>query len=71
MDLVCWLDDADGEPFDLSRFVDHTRWIRPIAHLWTASRQGGVHVPGDVLCFEGQPQDFTPVLEAWRRAHPG
>ena len=45
--------------------LDNPKWLKPIAHIWLRSRQPWVPVPDDVLRFEGQPADFSPILEAW------
>ena len=46
--------------------LDDTRWLAPVGHLWTRSRQRWVAVPEDAVRFEGQPPDFTPLYEAWK-----
>ncbi|MFK7928631.1 MAG: DUF4301 family protein [Myxococcota bacterium] len=33
VDIVCWLNNADGAPHDLTRFVDNSRWIRTRKHV--------------------------------------
>jgi hypothetical protein len=45
--------------------LDDASWLAPVAHLWRRSAQRWLPVPEGVLCFEQQPPDFTPVLEAW------
>jgi hypothetical protein len=45
--------------------LDDTTWLRPVAHLWTRSKQPWVVVPDDVLQFEKQPSDFAAIHEAW------
>jgi hypothetical protein len=46
--------------------LDDTSWLRPAGHLWTKSAQPWVEIPADLPCFEGQPDDFAPLIERWR-----
>lgn len=45
--------------------LDDTSWLSPVAHIWRRSAQPWVPVPEGALCFDEQPTDFTPVLQAW------
>lgn len=50
--------------------LDDTSWLRPIAHIWTASAQPWVPVPEpseDLLVYERQPEDDMELVRAWRR----
>lgn len=49
--------------------LDDTRWLRPVGHLWTASAQGWVVIPQDVLAYPGQPPDFLALRAAWSAQH--
>jgi hypothetical protein len=46
--------------------LDDTRWIRPIAHIWTSSAQPWVEIPDDVLSFSEQPDDHLKLVRAWK-----
>ncbi|HZR83956.1 MAG TPA: GFA family protein [Candidatus Binatia bacterium] len=45
--------------------LDDTRWLEPVGHLWTRSRQRWISVPAGAVVFEGQPPDFSPLYQAW------
>lgn len=51
--------------------LDDTSWLRPAAHLFIRSAQPW-EVPlqavmsGDAGCFETMPDDFAPLVKAWR-----
>jgi hypothetical protein len=45
---------------------DDTRWLRPVGHIWTRSAQPWVPIPADALRYEQQPDDFMPMITAWR-----
>ena len=49
--------------------LDDTSWLRPVAHAWTGSAQGWVALGGDTLVYEGQPEDFTPLIARWQARH--
>lgn len=49
--------------------LDDTHWLAPVAHLWLGSAQGWLQLPDDVLKFEGQPDEFAPIIEAWTRRY--
>lgn len=46
--------------------LDDTRWLRPIAHIWTVSAQPWVAIPEDVLRYDRQPEDEMELVRAWR-----
>jgi len=46
--------------------LDDTRWLRPSAAFWIASAQPHVAFDADMLVFDTQPDDFMPVVRAWR-----
>jgi hypothetical protein len=48
--------------------LDNTRWIVPVAHLWTRSAQGGFVPPPGTLAYETQPEDFDALIAAWALA---
>ena len=67
-----------GEPIKLPDVVvirpgtlDDTRWLEPVAHIWTRSAQPWVSLPNDTLNFECQFDDPTPLIEAWRQQREG
>ncbi len=47
--------------------LDDTQWLRPVAHVWTASAQPWVHIPTDVLSYVEQPPDLEPLIAAYAR----
>ena len=62
-----------GEPERLPQVVvirpstlDDRSWIEPVAHIWVRSAQAWVHIPDDVLRFDGQPPDERDLVRAWR-----
>jgi hypothetical protein len=46
--------------------LDDTSWPRPVAALWRSSAQPHAHFDNDILVYDTQPDDFAPVLRAWR-----
>lgn len=51
--------------------LDDTRWLSPVAHIWTRSAQPGVVIPEGVLRYEQQPQDYGPMLRVWQERTRG
>ncbi len=49
--------------------LEDTKWLRPVGHVWTGSAQGWVALGGDVLVYEGQPEDFAPLIARWQERH--
>ena len=45
--------------------LDDTSWLEPAAQVWTKSAQPWA-LREDLLSFEGEPADPTPVLNAYR-----
>ncbi|MBD2099728.1 GFA family protein [Leptolyngbya sp. FACHB-261] len=45
--------------------LDDTRWLKPVAHLWTKSAQPWLTINEQMLNYEGQPVDFSQLLERW------
>lgn len=45
--------------------LDDTTWLRPIAHIWTRSKQPWVVIPPGTLTFEGPPADPMALINAW------
>jgi hypothetical protein len=51
--------------------LDDTSWLRPVGHIWTRSAQPWVAIPAETLNYERQPDDYGPLIRAWRqRASP-
>lgn len=46
--------------------LDDTAWLRPVAQIWTSSAQPWALVKEDILSYEGQPEDYAPLMAAWR-----
>ena len=47
--------------------LDDTRWLTPVAHIWTASKQPWVEIPADVLQYEQGVEDYAEVVRAWKQ----
>jgi hypothetical protein len=45
--------------------LDDTRWLEPIAHIWTSSAQPWVPIPEDTLLYEKEPDD-AELVRAWQ-----
>jgi hypothetical protein len=50
--------------------LDDTRWLKPVAHVWTRSAQPWFSIPQDVKTFETQPEDPTELVRLWQEANP-
>lgn len=46
--------------------LDDTSWLAPAAFFWTRSAQPWMTFPDGALTYETQPDDFMPVVRAWR-----
>jgi len=46
--------------------LDDTSWLQPAAAFWRASAQPHIRFDDDMLVFDTQPDDFMPVVRAWR-----
>ncbi|HEX2561826.1 GFA family protein [Phenylobacterium sp.] len=46
--------------------LDDPSWVRPVAAYWMSSAQPWVSFPAGTLLYDTQPDDFTPVVRAWR-----
>lgn len=46
--------------------LDDTGWVRPAAAYWMRSAQPWVRFPDGTLLYDTQPDDFAPVISAWR-----
>jgi hypothetical protein len=63
--------DGGEESADISLkagSLDDTRHLRPVGHIWTGSAQPWVHLPDDLLCYEGQPETDDALFAAYRDA---
>lgn len=45
--------------------LNDTRALRPVVHIWTASKQAWVQIPDNVLQYPGNPPDFAALVQAW------
>ena len=50
--------------------LDDTSWLRPAGHVWASRAQPWVEVPDGPTTYAGQPDDFTPMIEAWHADMP-
>lgn len=46
--------------------LDEADWIQPAAAYWMSSAQAWTRFPEGTLLYDTQPDDFRPVLRAWR-----
>lgn len=48
--------------------LDDTRGLRPVGHIWTASAQPWIAIPGDALRFERRPDEegLLALVRAWK-----
>ena len=47
--------------------LDDTKWLEPVAHMWTRSKQPWVKIPEGAKQFEGQPGDFKEMFALWQQ----
>jgi len=50
--------------------LDDTKWLVPIAHMFTRSAQGWVVRSDGVECFDTAPKDFVALAQQWRTMWP-
>jgi hypothetical protein len=50
--------------------LDDTRWLEPVAHIWTDSAQPWVSIPQHAANCTAQPTDHTAMIEAWSARQP-
>ena len=48
--------------------LDDTSWLRPVGHIWLRSAQPWFVPAAGLVLFDGQPDDWTPLVDAWTRA---
>ncbi len=48
------------------RILEDTRWLQPVANLWTKSAQKWVVLNEQMLNYDGQPPDFSKLFERFR-----
>lgn len=46
--------------------LDDPSVFEPVGHIWTGSACSWVTIPDDGVLYEGQPDDYRPLLRAWR-----
>lgn len=51
--------------------LNDTRTLRPVAHIWTASKQPWVLLDDKVLQFAGNPPEISALVDAWHVAVGG
>ena len=49
--------------------LNSTKSLEPAGHIWTASKQPWVHVPGTSLQYVGNPPGFEELFSVWSTAH--
>jgi hypothetical protein len=50
--------------------LDDTRWLKPVAHVWTRSAQPWFSIPQGVKAFDTQPEDPAELVRLWHEANP-
>jgi len=51
--------------------LDDTSWLQPVGHIWTASAQPWMAIPGDTLNYERQPENYDDLVTAWQTQSGG
>ncbi|MBD0267972.1 MAG: GFA family protein [Cyanobacteria bacterium Co-bin8] len=46
--------------------LDDTSWLKPAGNLWTRSAQKWIILDENLLNYEAQPSDFSPLLERFQ-----
>jgi hypothetical protein len=46
--------------------LDDTSWLRPVAHIWTRSRQPWIVIPAEALSYDEHPDDILALAWAWK-----
>ena len=47
--------------------LDNTRWLRPVAHIWTASSQPWLNFDEEDLLLQQNPSTFDALFEIWKQ----
>jgi hypothetical protein len=50
--------------------LDDTRWLKPVAHLWTRSAQPWFALPEGARTYETQPDDPAELVRLWQESNP-
>ncbi|MCO5133069.1 MAG: GFA family protein [Phyllobacteriaceae bacterium] len=50
--------------------LDHIRLLEPVGHIWLKSAQAGFRADPAAMCFEGQPESYEPLHQAFARRYP-
>ena len=63
-----WGESLEEHPFRNLRpgTLDDTSWAVPVGHIWTRSAPPWTVIPDDTVNYEGQPEDFAPLVVAWK-----
>jgi hypothetical protein len=51
--------------------LDDTSWLVPAAHIWTRSRQPGVHIDPDALVYPMNPDGLDAIIARFARMMAG
>ncbi len=49
--------------------LDDPHWAEPVAHIWVGSALSWFKLPHGHLTFDGQPADYTPIIETYQKRH--
>ena len=47
--------------------LDDTSWLEPVGHIWLRSAQPWFRPDEASLRYDGQPNDWQPLIDAWTR----
>lgn len=50
--------------------LDHTKWLKPVAHMFMRSAQAWVKPADGAECQHEEPSDYTPLARTWRALWP-
>ncbi|MCZ6603525.1 MAG: GFA family protein [Alphaproteobacteria bacterium] len=45
--------------------LDDTKWLNPVAMVWTSSKQAWVQIPEGMRTYEKQPEKFSDLMELY------
>ncbi|MES2949866.1 MAG: GFA family protein [Pseudomonadota bacterium] len=49
--------------------LNNTRWLEPVGHIWTDSKQPWVQLAQGALQYPQNPPDFAGLMAAWSAQH--
>ncbi len=49
--------------------LDDTGWLRPVGHIWAKRAQKWLAMDHQLLIYDGQPENYDALIEAYRAAN--